>query len=186
MKKRHEIQDTLERFFHLQTFRPNQEAIIQSVVSGHDVLAIMATGGGKSLCYQLPALMLSGMTVVISPLIALMKDQVDTLLSQGVNVAMLNSSLTYDRQRSIEAAAIAGKIRILYVSPERAVQADFVDMLQKCSVSLFAVDEAHCISMWGISSARSTGGLRDFGHSSPEFPSRHLPRPQPNGFAKIS
>ena len=73
----------------------------------------MATGGGKSLCYQLPALMLSGMTVVISPLIALMKDQVDALLSQGVNVAMLNSSLTYDRQRSIEAAAIAGKIRIL-------------------------------------------------------------------------
>ena len=165
MKKQHEIQDTLERFFHLQTFRPNQEAIIQSVVSGHDVLAIMATGGGKSLCYQLPALMLSGMTVVISPLIALMKDQVDTLLSQGVNVAMLNSSLTYDRQRSIEAAAIAGKIRILYVSPERAVQADFVDMLQKCSVSLFAVDEAHCISMWGHQfrpEYRRIKGLRAF------------------------
>ena len=165
MKKRHEIQDTLERYFHLQTFRPNQEAIIQSVVSGHDVLAIMATGGGKSLCYQLPALMLSGMTVVISPLIALMKDQVDALLSQGVNVAMLNSSLTYDRQRSIEAAAIAGKIRILYVSPERAVQADFVDMLQKCSVSLFAVDEAHCISMWGHQfrpEYRRIKGLRAF------------------------
>ena len=79
MKKRHEIQDTLERFFHLQTFRPNQEAIIQSVVSGHDVLAIMATGGGKSLCYQLPALINDGITIVVSPLIALMKNQVDAM-----------------------------------------------------------------------------------------------------------
>ncbi len=109
--------------------------------------------------------MLSGMTVVISPLIALMKDQVDSLLSQGVNVAMLNSSLTYDRQRGIEAAATAGKIQILYVSPERAVQADFVEMLQKCNVSLFAVDEAHCISMWGHQfrpEYRRIKGLRAF------------------------
>lgn len=164
-KNQHDIQETLEKYFHLQTFRPNQEAIIQAIVSKRDVFAIMATGGGKSLCYQLPAMMLSGMTVVISPLIALMKDQVDSLLSQGVNVAMLNSSLSYDSRRAIEAAAVAGKIKMLYVSPERAVQSDFVDFLQQCSVSLFAVDEAHCISMWGHQfrpEYRRIKGLRAF------------------------
>ena len=149
MREGCDIQDTLEKYFHLTDFRPNQSEIISTVISGRDVLAVMATGGGKSLCYQLPAVMLPGMTVVISPLISLMKDQVDSLAAQGVQVAMLNSSLSYDRRKEIEAAIRAGQVRILYVSPERAVQADFVDLLQETEVSLFAVDEAHCISMWG-------------------------------------
>lgn len=116
-----EIQKTLEAFFHHQTFRPSQEEIIGDVVSGRDVLAVMATGGGKSLCYQLPAMMLGGMAVVISPLIALMKDQVDTLSAQGVRVETLNSTQTYDERRRVEFGVASGSVRILYVSPERAV-----------------------------------------------------------------
>ena len=102
MSERHEIQDTLEKYFHLTDFRPNQSEIIQAIIEGRDVLAVMATGGGKSLCYQLPAVMFPGMTVVISPLISLMKDQVDSLSSQGVQVAMLNSSLSYDKRKKTE------------------------------------------------------------------------------------
>ncbi|HJJ30777.1 MAG TPA: ATP-dependent DNA helicase [Methanocorpusculum sp.] len=159
------IQETLEKYFRLTAFRPNQSEIIEEIIAGRDVLAVMATGGGKSLCYQLPAVMLSGMTVVISPLISLMKDQVDSLSSQGVNVAMLNSSLSYDKRKAVESDIVSGKVRILYVSPERAVQADFVDLLQKTEVSLFAVDEAHCISMWGHQfrpEYRKIKGLRAF------------------------
>lgn len=144
-----DIQKTLEAFFHHQTFRPNQEEIIRDVVSGRDVLAVMATGGGKSLCYQLPAMMLDGMTVVISPLIALMKDQVDALSGQSVRVETLNSTQTYDERILVEKEIAAGIVRILYVSPERAVTPVFAATLSRCRVALFAVDEAHCISMWG-------------------------------------
>ena len=143
------IQQTLEKYFHHQTFRPNQQEIIEKIVSGRDVLAVMATGGGKSLCYQLPALMLDGMTIVISPLIALMKDQVDSLSNQGVTVESLNSLQTYDERRRVEQDMRDGKVRILYVSPERAVTPAFFATLSGCKVALFAVDEAHCISMWG-------------------------------------
>ena len=143
------IQQTLEKYFHHQTFRPNQQEIIEKIVSGKDVLAVMATGGGKSLCYQLPAMMLEGMTIVISPLIALMKDQVDSLSNQGVKVETLNSLQTYDERRRVEREMREGKIRILYVSPERAVTPAFFATLAGCKVALFAVDEAHCISMWG-------------------------------------
>lgn len=165
-----DIQETLEKYFRLTTFRPNQSEIIEEIIKGRDVLAVMATGGGKSLCYQLPAVMLSGMTVVISPLISLMKDQVDSLSSQGVNVAMLNSSLSYDKRKTVESEIVSGKVRILYVSPERAVQADFVDLLQQTDVSLFAVDEAHCISMWGHQfrpEYRKIKGLRAFFPNTP-------------------
>lgn len=165
-----DIQETLEKYFRLTTFRPNQSEIIEEIIKGRDVLAVMATGGGKSLCYQLPAVMLSGMTVVISPLISLMKDQVDSLSSQGVNVAMLNSSLSYDKRKAVESDIVSGKVRILYVSPERAVQADFVDLLQQTDVSLFAVDEAHCISMWGHQfrpEYRKIKGLRAFFPNTP-------------------
>ncbi|HJJ48112.1 MAG TPA: ATP-dependent DNA helicase [Methanocorpusculum sp.] len=143
------IQATLEEYFHHKSFRSGQEEIIQAIVGRRDCLAVMATGGGKSLCYQLPALMLDGMTIVISPLIALMKDQVDNLSRQGVCVETLNSMQTYDERKRVEADILAGRVRILYVSPERAVLPQFVTLLAKAKVSLLAVDEAHCISMWG-------------------------------------
>jgi len=130
----------------------------------------MATGGGKSLCYQLPAVMLEGMTVVISPLIALMKNQVDSLQSQGVNVAMLNSALSYDQQRRIEDSITRNEIRILYVSPERGVQSDFINLLKKCKVSLFAVDEAHCISMWGHQFRPEYRKIKGIRESFPKIP----------------
>lgn len=143
------IQATLEKYFHHSSFRANQEEIISEIVKGHDVLAVMATGGGKSLCYQLPALVLDGMTVVISPLIALMKNQVDVLSKQNVKVETLNSLQTYDERLRVEKEMKEGAVKILYVSPERAAAKSFSDLLEKCKVSLFAVDEAHCISMWG-------------------------------------
>jgi ATP-dependent DNA helicase RecQ len=143
------IQKTLEVFFHHQAFRPNQGEIIQDVVAGHDVLAVMATGGGKSLCYQLPAMILDGMTIVISPLIALMKDQVDALSKQGVQAETLNCTQTYDERLRIEKEVASGMVHILYVSPERAVTPAFAATLSHCCVALFAVDEAHCISLWG-------------------------------------
>ena len=139
----------LERYFGYTSFLPHQEKIIDAVLAGRDVLAVMATGGGKSLCYQLPALVLGGLTVVVSPLIALMKDQVDSLRANGVTAATLNSSLGYGEQKIIERVILEGRIRILYVSPERAVQPFFLSLLAKANVRLIAIDEAHCISMWG-------------------------------------
>ncbi|HJJ55916.1 MAG TPA: ATP-dependent DNA helicase [Methanocorpusculum sp.] len=144
-----DIQKTLETFFHHQTFRPNQQEIIQNVMNGRDVLVVMATGSGKSLCYQIPAMMLDGLTVVISPLISLMKDQVDHLSSQGVHVETLNSTQTFDEKAEIERKLVTGLIKIIYVSPERAITPQFINILSKCKISLFAIDEAHCISIWG-------------------------------------
>ena len=165
-----DIQKTLEAYFHHQTFRPNQEEIIRDVVAGRDVLAVMATGGGKSLCYQLPAMMLDGMTVVISPLIALMKDQVDTLSSRGVRVETLNSMQTYDCRRRVEQEMQSGNVRILYVSPERAVTPAFAEILTKCRPVLFAVDEAHCISMWGHQFRPEYREIRSLREKFPQVP----------------
>ena len=139
----------LEKYFGYTSFLPHQEEIIDAVLAGRDVLAVMATGGGKSLCYQLPALVFGGLTVVVSPLIALMKDQVDGLRSNGITAATLNSSLGYGEQRIIERVILEGRIKILYVSPERAVQPFFLSLLAKANVRLIAIDEAHCISTWG-------------------------------------
>ncbi len=139
----------LEKYFGYTSFLPYQEEIIDAVLAGKDVLAVMATGGGKSLCYQLPALVFGGLTVVVSPLIALMKDQVDSLRANGIPAATINSSLGYGEQKIIERVILEGRIRILYVSPERAVQQSFLSLLAKADVRLIAIDEAHCISMWG-------------------------------------
>ncbi|WP_292364174.1 MULTISPECIES: DNA helicase RecQ [unclassified Methanoculleus] len=139
----------LEKYFGYTSFLPHQEEIIDAVLAGTDVLAVMATGGGKSLCYQLPALVFGGLTVVVSPLIALMKDQVDGLRANGIPAATINSSLGRGEQKIIERVILEGRIRVLYVSPERAVQPFFLSLLTQADVRLIAIDEAHCISMWG-------------------------------------
>jgi ATP-dependent DNA helicase RecQ len=143
------LSDTLERYFGYRTFRPFQEEIVTDLMDGHDVLAIIATGGGKSLCYQLPAILSGGVTIVISPLIALMKDQVDDLQANGIAAATLNSSMSLNDIRSVEQGVLEGSVRMLYVSPEKVMQETFLQFLGRLDVRLIAVDEAHCISMWG-------------------------------------
>ncbi|MES2702988.1 MAG: DNA helicase RecQ [Bacteroidota bacterium] len=141
----------LQHFFGYEQFRHSQLAIIERVLAGGDTLAIMPTGGGKSICYQLPAMLLPGITIVVSPLIALMKDQVDALLANGIHAAFLNSSQSPAQQQDVIARAKAGEIKLLYIAPERipANSAPFFDFLRGLNPSLFAIDEAHCISQWG-------------------------------------
>jgi len=141
----------LQRHFGYSSFLPHQEGIIDAVLAKRDVFAVMATGGGKSLCYQLPAMLFSGLTVVVSPLIALMKDQVDGLLARGIPAATLNSAMSHGERTAAEQAILTGRIRILYVSPEKAVQPYFLSLIRRAKLGLIAVDEAHCISMWGHS-----------------------------------
>lgn len=140
---------TLKRYFGFDTFRAYQREIIDAVVSGRDVFAALPTGGGKSLCYQLPALLLPQLTVVVSPLIALMKDQVDGAVENGVPAAYLNSSLDRDTARETWYRVKTGEVKLLYVSPERLARAEFRAALGGVGLSLVAVDEAHCISEWG-------------------------------------
>lgn len=139
----------LHHTFKLSAFRPGQEAVINALLHGNSALAVFPTGGGKSLCYQLPALMLDGLTLVVSPLIALMKDQVDALQQLGINAARLDSSLGKDETQAIYAALQNGSLKLLYVSPERLKNERFVQRLGQLSISLLAIDEAHCISEWG-------------------------------------
>ena len=144
-----DLHAALKKYWGYDTFRPMQERIIQSLMGGHDAAVIMPTGGGKSLCYQLPALVLGRTVVVISPLIALMQDQVAQLADMGIPAALLNSSLAPEEQRAVMRAATQGAFRLLYLSPERLARADTVAWLQRVPVALFAIDEAHCISEWG-------------------------------------
>jgi ATP-dependent DNA helicase RecQ len=141
--------DVLKRYFGHDQFRTLQEEIISESLAGKDVFALLPTGGGKSLCYQLPALLGKGITVVISPLIALMKDQVDGLEANGIHATYLNSSLNKTEARKRYAKLFAGEYTILYVAPERLMLSGFLDDLKKWNVTRFAVDEAHCISEWG-------------------------------------
>ncbi len=143
------MRDLLKQYFGYDEFLPLQEEIISSTLDARDGLVLMPTGGGKSLCYQLPALRLDGLTLVVSPLIALMKDQVDGLKSNGIPAAFLNSSLTYAEMRRVQEQAQQGVLKILYVAPERLSNAAFQGFLARLKVSLVAVDEAHCISVWG-------------------------------------
>src|SRR5579884_3576303 len=140
----------LEAQFGHTGFRPGQREIIESVLAGHDTLALMPTGAGKSLCYQLPAMLLPGVTLVLSPLIALMKDQVDSLPEQVyAQSTLINSSLSAAEARQRLEQVRRGRIKLLYVAPERLRQRDFVQALATIDLSLVVVDEAHCVSMWG-------------------------------------
>lgn len=143
--------DILKHRFGYDSFRMNQEAAIEAVLAKKDCIVLMPTGGGKSLCYQIPALMLDGLTVVISPLIALMKDQVDALRANGIEAAFLNSTQSSREQVEVFDDVRSGKLKLLYVAPERLLQNgdQFLDFLRGINISLFAIDEAHCISSWG-------------------------------------
>ena len=141
--------EALKYYFGHSQFRQGQEALIDAILSGRDVLGIMPTGGGKSLCYQIPALVLEGVTLVISPLISLMKDQVAALSEAGIQAAYLNSTLTVQQMELVYQRARAGAYQLLYVAPERLDTAEFSALMAEISVPLVAVDEAHCISQWG-------------------------------------
>jgi ATP-dependent DNA helicase RecQ len=143
------LRPLLKQYFGFSSFRPLQEEIIRDALAGRDVFAVLPTGGGKSLCFQLPALARPGLTVVISPLIALMKDQVDALQAAGVPATFLNSSLAAGESRPRLRGLHNGEFRLLYVAPERLMLSGFLEDLKRWQVNLFAIDEAHCISEWG-------------------------------------
>lgn len=148
-----QAQQRLHEVFGYSSFRGEQQAIIEHVVAGGDALVLMPTGGGKSLCYQLPALLRDGVAIVVSPLIALMQDQVDALQQLGVKAAFLNSSLDADEARQVTSQLIQGDLDILYVAPERLLLSGFLAQLEQVEmhtgIALFAIDEAHCVSEWG-------------------------------------
>ena len=143
------LHQTLRQVFGLHEFRPRQQAIIEGLIAGEDAFVLMPTGGGKSLCYQLPALLRPGVALVVSPLISLMKDQVDSLVANGVAAAFYNSSLAPEHARQVLARLHAGELDLLYVAPERLMSSGFLARLSELQISLIAVDEAHCVSQWG-------------------------------------
>ncbi len=144
-----EAKEALNRVFGFTDFRPGQQEILEAVFAGENILAIMPTGSGKSLCYQLPALVRKGLTVVISPLIALMRDQVQQLQVRGIAAATLNSSISGADNAAVEAGLRRGLYRLVYVSPERLVRPDMPALLREAGAQMFAIDEAHCVSQWG-------------------------------------
>ena len=160
----------LKQYFGHDAFRPGQEALVDGILSGRDALGIMPTGGGKSLCYQVPALLLPGVTLVISPLISLMKDQVASLEAAGVSAGFLNSSQTLEESRQVWGRVRRGECRLLYVAPERLENARFLELASELVIPLVAVDEAHCISQWGQDFRPSYLNIPAFAASLPRRP----------------
>lgn len=164
------ITDTLKETFGFSSFRPLQREIVNAILAKDDVLALLPTGGGKSLCYQLPALLLPGLTLVVSPLIALMKDQVDGLRENGVKAAFLNSALTDEEAKDTWRDLYRGEIKLLYVSPERLLVEGMLEILQQVNLQFVAVDEAHCISSWGHDFRPEYRALKAVRERFPEVP----------------
>ena len=162
--------EALTRYFGYDSFRPGQQGIVEALLAGHDVLGVMPTGAGKSVCYQIPAALSPGMTLVISPLISLMRDQVDALNDLGMPAAFINTTQTPDEQAMVFAQAAAGQIKLLYVAPERLETGRFRDFAARTPISLIAVDEAHCVSQWGQDFRSSYLGIGDFIAGLPQRP----------------
>ncbi len=162
--------EILRRYFGYSEFRQLQQDIILDVLKGNDVLVLMPTGGGKSLCYQYPSLLFKGLTIVVSPLISLMKNQVDSLRSNGIPAEYINSSLNYEEIKKIKSALLQNRIRLLYIAPERLTIPSFLSFLKGLKISLFAIDEAHCISEWGHDFRPEYRQLRIIGTSFPDVP----------------
>lgn len=162
--------EALTRYFGYDSFRPGQQGIVEALLAGHDVLGVMPTGAGKSVCYQIPAALSPGATLVISPLISLMRDQVDALNDLGMPAAFINTTQTPDEQAMVFARAAAGQIKLLYVAPERLETGRFRDFAARTPISLIAVDEAHCVSQWGQDFRSSYLGIGDFIAGLPQRP----------------
>ena len=162
--------EILKQIFGYDTFREGQEELVDSSLLGRDVLGIMPTGAGKSICFQVPALLFPGITIVVSPLISLMKDQVSALNAAGVHAAYINSSLTEGQYRKAMELARQGRYKIIYVAPERLMTESFLSLIQAVEISMVAVDEAHCISQWGQDFRPSYLKIVDFISALPKRP----------------
>ena len=162
--------EALKRHFGYEEFRPGQEGVIEALLDGRDALAVMPTGAGKSLCYQIPATVLKGVTLVVSPLVSLMGDQVRALVDVGVSAAYLNSTLAPNEQADVLKRALQGELRVVYIAPERLSDPRFLDFSREARIPLVAVDEAHCVSQWGQDFRPSYLGIGDFIEQLPQRP----------------